>query len=345
MWFSYDINFRSEQLEYIITNIKNFFDETFEGVSFTDTIDTDFFKALNRTKLVKEYLKGFHEKYNNLLNEREKIVIKEAYRRNTNMELMCSSNTKPVSYSVLPKVIQEDLKNICDYLYDGLPKTKFFKESMSSLKTYYDEFYEHNFSEMNTLCPFCGLKPMKTPGDEVREPFDHYLLRSRYPFISLIRNNLVPMCHDCNEDYKGEKDISLQKAFYPFANEDIKIELNIDGMDIQIVGDEFSKEINSWDEIFDIKNRLRNYIRQNKASILSNFSEIEFFNDKGQLEEYLNHKLKSYNRFLYVGDNFIEKAILLDEFNFLLNKEEDSVEFFYSNAHELVVENYFRRSK
>ena len=43
---------------------------------------------------------------------------------------------------------------------------------------------------------------MKTPKEKRREPFDHYLLRSQYPFVSLIRNNLVPMCHDCNEDYK-----------------------------------------------------------------------------------------------------------------------------------------------
>ena len=54
---------------------------------------------------------------------------------------------------------------------------------------------------------------MKTPKEKRREPFDHYLLRSQYPFVSLIRNNLVPMCHDCNEDYKKSMIFRAGKYF------------------------------------------------------------------------------------------------------------------------------------
>ncbi|WP_157349480.1 hypothetical protein [Bacillus sp. EE-W1] len=319
MWFFYKGSFQNEHLDYCIENIEGFFVNTFAGLSFLEAIDTEFFQKLNRTNLVKKYLKGFHENYNKLSLD-DKFLIKGSFRINTDIELICVSKLKPVKYSELPGLIRKDLENIFNYLYDDFPKVKYFKESVGSLKEYYHQFYEHNFSQ-NTLCPFCGLKFMKTSGDKRREPFDHYLLRSQYPFVSLIRNNLVPMCHDCNEDYKKEYDISNVKVFYPFTEAESDVELKVNGNEIEIHSDRFNEEVEAWNNIFDVKQRVKNYVQIHKSAILSNLTEFEWIAGEKELLECLERKVEAYNSYLYCRDNYIEKAILLDEFSDIIHEE------------------------
>ncbi|PEO68952.1 hypothetical protein CN572_25860 [Bacillus wiedmannii] len=324
MWFFYKVSFENEHLDYFIESIKGFFLKTFEGYSFIEAINGEFFRNMSRTKLIREYFEEFYKNYNGLSQE-NKSIIQEAFRINTNIENVCLSILTPVKYSELPGLVREDLKNIFDYLYEDFPKIKYFKESLGSFKNYYDQFYEQNFSE-NTLCPFCGLKFMKTPEEKRREPFDHYLLRSQYPFVSLIRNNLVPMCHDCNEDYKKEYDISNRKVFYPFTDRESDVVLKINGSEVQVHSDHFTEEVESWDNIFDVKQRIEGYVRKNKSALLSNFTELESLFEEKEWKEYLERKIQSCDKYLYYMHNYIEKAILLDEFSYIFNTGEMTFE-------------------
>ncbi|WP_147535944.1 hypothetical protein [Bacillus marasmi] len=332
MWFFYDINFKNEHLDYYISSMESFFGKTFNGEDFNHSIDSEFFTKLKRTNLVKEFLKDFHQKYNEL-SKRDKIKVREAYRRNTAIENVCSSVFKPVKYTQLPSEIANDLRKIFNYLYDDFPSVKFFKDTLGSFKDYYNQFYEGNFSRY-TLCPFCGIKPMKTTFERRREPFDHYLLRSQYPFVSLIRNNLVPMCHDCNEDYKKEKDISLRKVFYPFEKGNNDVSLSVRGTKVHISSERFKKEILSWDKIFEVNSRIEGYIKQNKAAIMSNYTELQLHEGNDLMKKYLEIKLHSCEKFLYCGHNFIEKAIILDEFQYILNINPESAKSKSSSSHE-----------
>ncbi|MCY9547028.1 hypothetical protein [Lysinibacillus xylanilyticus] len=321
MWFFYNINFQNEHLDFFIDKIKSFFTKTFNEESYDETINSNFFIQLKKTNLVKYYLKDFYNNYT-LLNEQQKSIIKKAFEINTDIEIICYSQLKPIKYSEVHESVRGDLKNIFNYLYKDLPKVKYFKETLGSFKNYYNQFYEHNFSNY-TQCPFCGLKQMKTPTETRREPFDHYLLQSNYPFVSLIRNNLVPMCHDCNEDYKRNKDISLSKVFYPFTEEVSDVELEIRGGEVKLNSSKFPEEVESWDNIFEIKKRLSGHIERNKEGILANFTELELFGDE-KLEEHVTCKINFLNKQLYFSNNFIEKAILLDEYDYVFKKIDSS---------------------
>jgi hypothetical protein len=151
-------------------------------------------------------------------------------------------------------------------------------------KDYYDQLISINeFTE----CPCCGFGDIKTDYSEGHSPFDHYLPQKYFPFSTLNFDNLVPMCHICNSDYKGERNIIKdgQKVFYPFGINHPKIELlvdfnpsklpllinksNVDKLPkgyFKISFNTNSKETESWDKIFRIKSRYSGKIADHRIS-------------------------------------------------------------------------------
>lgn len=73
-------------------------------------------------------------------------------------------------------------------------------------KLLYDEGY------IEGLCPICGA-------DTTSIDWDHYAPRSKFPELSLLYANLIPICHRCN-DKKGDywpvdiADIEIYNAYY-----------------------------------------------------------------------------------------------------------------------------------
>lgn len=70
--------------------------------------------------------------------------------------------------------------------------------------------YEGEYKECT--CPICGA-------DSTSMDWDHYAPRSKYPELSLLYANLIPICHRCNDkksDYWpiATSDIDLYNAFY-----------------------------------------------------------------------------------------------------------------------------------
>lgn len=61
----------------------------------------------------------------------------------------------------------------------------------SLVKKHWEELKEQNGGE-SILCPICGLA--------IAKEMDHYIPRERMPEFSVHRNNLIPLCHDCNHD-------------------------------------------------------------------------------------------------------------------------------------------------
>lgn len=52
------------------------------------------------------------------------------------------------------------------------------------------------------VCPYCGRKPidMAEVDDSVSKPYiDHFLPKSKYPFLAMSYMNLIPGCNTCNE--------------------------------------------------------------------------------------------------------------------------------------------------
>lgn len=61
----------------------------------------------------------------------------------------------------------------------------------SLVKKHWEKLEELNNGE-SIVCPICGLA--------IAQEMDHYIPREIMPEFSVHRNNLIPLCHDCNHD-------------------------------------------------------------------------------------------------------------------------------------------------
>ena len=119
------------------------------------------------------------------------------------------------------------------------------------------------------ICGFCGCEYFSGASSK-REPLDHYLAVSLYPFAGANARNLVPMGPKCNSSYKGVQDILRDSlgvrrlCFDPYAAAPVQVSLlashlfaREDGLplwQVDLVGD--AVRIETWDAVFDIKRRI-----------------------------------------------------------------------------------------
>ncbi len=119
-------------------------------------------------------------------------------------------------------------------------------------------------------CGFCGFGTMMNI-EEASQDQDHYLAKSIYPFASANIRNLVPMCIACNRFHKHDKDIirdqsgTRRRAFDPYLCGPTRVSV-MDSVvrpnDARIVPSwkiDFvpaSAESDTWDLVFDVKERL-----------------------------------------------------------------------------------------
>lgn len=62
------------------------------------------------------------------------------------------------------------------------------------------------------VCPYCNKRDIEqTIGryKKANPDLDHYYSRSKYPFLSLTINNLIPSCNFCNQKFKRDTDTYL----------------------------------------------------------------------------------------------------------------------------------------
>ena len=123
----------------------------------------------------------------------------------------------------------------------GINKKKFLAGDFYSIEkndeglTYVDDFhdilyhifvemlYEKNLDKLQFIkkmnlkvCPYCGRNQINVASYEGKRdskpPIDHFLPKSKYPFLAVSFYNLIPCCTTCN-------DISNKGAFDPLENE------------------------------------------------------------------------------------------------------------------------------
>lgn len=70
-------------------------------------------------------------------------------------------------------------------------------------------------------CPYCNRNYITTIGNDktkfVRADIDHFLPKSKYPYLRLSFFNLIPCCVICNRNAKGKKPTSLIKNIHPYV--------------------------------------------------------------------------------------------------------------------------------
>jgi hypothetical protein len=137
------------------------------------------------------------------------------------------------------------------------------------------------------VCPFCGIEPFEEPGAH-REALDHYLAKSRYPFVAANLRNLVPMGYKCNSSYKKAKDLLRdgkgvrRVAIDPYSHSAIKVVLDDSdpfGGSTETIPNwkiDFLPNLpvaQTWDDVFEIRMRYRqSNLDRDYANWLDTFS-------------------------------------------------------------------------
>jgi len=228
------------------------------------------------------------------LSTLEKDNFKKAFDNNNKIIELCDGSIKPIAISTLNSKLVAVLNPFFKILYtDFMAKALVYKK-YGKKKDYYDSLITKNeFIE----CPCCGYGDIKTLYSKGHSPFDHYLPLKHYPFSAINFNNLFPICHICNSDYKGETDIikNGQSVFYPFGKNHplIKIEVTVnklgltnlvnkigeekkllDKNEIKIDFDIKDVKIDSWDNIFKIRDRYFGKIADHRISWIDDVRKI-----------------------------------------------------------------------
>jgi hypothetical protein len=71
------------------------------------------------------------------------------------------------------------------------------------------------------VCPYCNRQytftVRKTSKDVTRPEFDHFLSKSKYPYLALSFYNLVPSCKICNSTLKSDCEWSVSSHIHPYV--------------------------------------------------------------------------------------------------------------------------------
>ncbi len=316
MWYFYNY-FKADGFDKLSNEIYMAFNNIFMGKEKNEIFTNEFKKKISKSNLP-ELFYDYYELYITL-NESERRKVYKAYKRNVCIERICSGNIIPIPYDKLNENISKSLRKIFDYLYKEFTKIKVFKDEIGGLKKYYEDFFIKSNINKKLNCPFCGIQPLATSDDKHRPPFDHYLLESKYPFVSLLRKNLVPMCHDCNSNYKGVTDISdKKKVFFPFSD-GIENKLVYTNKKYKIISLENDKEIESWNEIFDVENRINNYAKLRENGWLTSVVETQIYTQISLEESFELEILKKKNNNDFIAKSYLESINRYKDLNTVKN--------------------------
>lgn len=213
-----------------------------------------------------------------------------------------------------------------------------------------DRHYLLIYNEMpsHKSCPFCGINQMQKT---YKPDYDHLAYKAKYPILAINMKNLVPMCSECNQKYKKQKDVfyknGLRRSFlYPYQS---SIDVELDFSQSIIPETDISnqeglwkidflpknEQTETWSDVFEIESR---YVNDNLIPKFDKWTygyfieEIlekdinDFYDLKVELKKYssrfLNMKLEDSNiiwgyLFLYLAEcnNIVFYQTLLHEYN------------------------------
>jgi hypothetical protein len=214
----------------------------------------------------------------------------------------------------LPVAIRAPLRDLYDVAFRLLPDLDVR-----------DRHEEHLISSLGSaMCPFCGCEYFEPGG--VRADLDHYLVRTGYPYASANLENLVPMGKYCNQGFKGAADILFdgsrrRTAYFPFGSEVAGVDL--DDSDplgegrqpkwvVRLTPEDDRTE--TWDAVFDIKERYAAILRREYRDFLDEFSAVCNFrapppSGKAGLLEALELYVDQQTRYASKDRSFLKAAV------------------------------------
>lgn len=295
----------------------------FESIYFQSKVNsTDWSESLLHSRLkpflrecpkFRQAFESIHSIYINKDLE-EKRAVFESARNSLDIHSVCHSVSSINHRNDFSEDLGKAIHFLFNYIYYELPKTKIFRNEYGKLIDHYNKIKENNPKIKN--CPFCGLHPIKAINSSKKQTYDHYLPLSHYPFVGFNTENLVPTCKDCNEDYKGYKDVlykdsqrtKRRKLIFPYGTYNYTPEItikvfNFDPGSLKInqclvlVGNEeniYEDEMRSWNEIYELDERYKKIIINDSDTWYSEFLEFASQQEmEGRMDTMENH-LKTY---------------------------------------------------
>lgn len=253
------------------------------------------------------------------LSRAEQDRILQAFNDQNKISQLLCGECICESVTTLPEGIQKSVKVLFKAAFELL-KTLEIRDK--HYKLIYDACISHT-------CPFCGCEDFDTPGAP-REALDHYIPEHKYPFAAANLRNLVPMGNKCNSRYKLGQDILLKKdgarrkSFDPYNHGSVAVSL-ANSQPFAGAQAEFgeplpkwviefnlsSEEIDTWDEVFHIRERYqRDILDEGFKTYLREFSKYcESFDFIPSSQEELSEAMNRYI-FFQEGNGFKDKAFL-----------------------------------
>ncbi len=173
---------------------------------FIPTIEKDSCKLLEKILSVIEKIQDTS------VEQATRNRIKSVITAFSNLSMVCRDPTtaeliKSVRWNEPP---WDALSEFFKWLYPGALEYSVFKENSRLQKSPTHQWYEKYVALNGRVCRICGLLSLPNPRGRVRADMDHYLSQEHYPMASVNTGNLIPACHECNQTYKGSKDILSQ---------------------------------------------------------------------------------------------------------------------------------------
>lgn len=288
-----------------------------------DKLDSDLKDLYDSYGWLKAKIDEIYLIFQNDLDDNQRKLIKYAFIINNKTEKLCEGIILPVKLDRLHEVVEKKIKPLFVDFYETLlerakvPGTK---------KEYYEKLIEENDFQN---CPCCGLIDFEDVESENREAFDHYLPKSKYPFASVNFDNLVPLCHKCNSDRKGDKDPieNGNIAFYPFSANTHNIGINIvldksknlgelkrKDLVIDFLGD--TEKLESWERVFGVKKRYNDTTRKLIKSHLRKIKRRHLDYSEGKINwtyvDSLNKMINDYRNDYYEDKKFLKIALMME---------------------------------
>ena len=199
-------------------------------------------------------------------DELEQVSIALTNQNDIVRLLSCACDCE--SIDLLPELIRAPVKDLFGFGFDLLA-------DLGVRDRQYVVIFQK--ARYKNVCPFCGIEYFSSP-TAPRNSLDHYLAKSKYPFAATNLMNLVPMGTDCNSKYKLAQDIlykadgvTRRKSFFPY--DEISVQISLEKSS-PFSGDQgifsppeweidllpHSEEVETWDEVFHIRERYRREI-------------------------------------------------------------------------------------
>lgn len=329
----------------------SFFMKLEDAEEFGDHLFPNWTREVFITTHLFDKFKVVYNKYKAIkeLAEREKII--KAFMHTNQVEDLCNckEGIEVIELTDLDHSIREEIDALFIYLYKTALNYQGFEKHVGKNRS--ESIYEYVYKTNKlSVCPFCGLESFLMIEGQSSLALDHWLCIDLFPFAAINFDNLIPIGDKCNaRPAKGDTNILIDDrttrnrivAYYPFQENsgvitsfkyinEPSVESISDGdWQFDILPKQSSERniFDSWNSIFNIEIRYKDYYRKNIFDLWEE-DYVEWVSDEHQINhassvEGFRDNLKTYRAGFQIK-NRIGSILYRSFLNYLINEASEA---------------------